>query len=89
MEHTKGPWRYDDSTYIFAVINGSEQMVGETRGTGAGLPQGANGRLMAAAPELLEACRATVASLTATWPNISEDMLLDVVQEAIKKAEGI
>lgn len=53
-EFTKGPWRYDGQSYIWGP-NG--EMVGMVRGTGEGLPEDANGRMLAAAPRLYEALK--------------------------------
>ena len=50
MKHTKGPWKYDDELYIWGPNN---EMIAEMRGTGANLPQEANARLIAAAPDML------------------------------------
>lgn len=54
--HTPGPWKLDGYTneYIFGP---NMEMVGETRGTGACLPQEINGLLMADSPLLLSECK--------------------------------
>jgi hypothetical protein len=99
-EHTPGPWRMDRmATYIWAKDRLGEFMVAQIRGwghlTGVGglnLPedkavaiQEANGRLLAAAPELLEAAKWAVME----WR--LHGQLTDScrhVEAAIAKAEG-
>ena len=67
MEHTKGPWEVRDVSQAWMTILGNEQWNGDKAIIGTVLPtehpfmgrtpeQLANGRLIAAAPELLEAC---------------------------------
>lgn len=51
MKFTPGPWRYDGHAYIFGP---KREMVAMIRGTGENLPEEANARLIAAAPELLD-----------------------------------
>ncbi len=57
VEHTKGPWRVTGTAQDFVVRNkGAIYVAGIGRAQGDGQPE-ANARLIAAAPELLEACR--------------------------------
>lgn len=67
MRHTKGPWHYDSA---FTEVR-SNDTVAEydilaflNNGLGNEEEAHANGRLMAAAPLLLEACRAGIDLLT-------------------------
>lgn len=60
IKATPGPWWLDctsDPDYIFA----NDGMVAEIRGNGADLPRLANARLIAAAPEMLEALELLIA----------------------------
>lgn len=51
-KHTPRPWYYDGSNYIFTTEG--NKMIAEIRGYGSGEPMDANGKLMSAAPDLLE-----------------------------------
>lgn len=79
---TPGPWRYDDlGGYIWAT---EDRMVGQVRGFGASLPQNANGRLLATAPDLLAAAKLGLACLDEDdFPHACNG-----IKNAISKAEG-
>lgn len=62
-KHTPGPWRYDGRAYIWgpksemvAMTHEDTEYIALIRGAGEALPMDANARLIAAAPELLDAC---------------------------------
>ena len=57
-EHTKGPWRYEPISTCGAVYQGSDYRMEVCRVNGRDGEQQANARLIAAAPQLLEACEA-------------------------------
>ena len=92
-QHTPGPWAVADwskgpngeasSYHPFPVIAGSnghgvaEVLMGQKKGM-------ANARLIAAAPELLEACRVALAGLLPYEKSVSRNNL----EAAIAKAEG-
>ena len=57
-KHTKGPWHLDPDGYCEYIWGPNNEMVAQIRGVGADLPREANARLIAAAPDLLEACEA-------------------------------
>ena len=90
-KHTPGPWHLEEREYAGvmwdAIVRNHENdpvasvgMAGYTKATGQ-----ANARLIAAAPEMLEALKATVVNvdtLRFTLPSI------DRVLAAIAKAEG-
>lgn len=59
--HTPGPWWLDD--YEMYIWGPNHEMVAQVRGFGAGLPQKANGQLLADAPALLAQNRALLAAL--------------------------
>jgi hypothetical protein len=83
-EHTPGPWHYDGQAYIFGP---KTEMIAMIRGTGEGLPEDANARLLAAAPDLLAACKMAVNDYTYSnhelWTSTCQVLL-----DAIAKAEG-
>jgi hypothetical protein len=68
-EHTPGPWKYDgvESRLVVAAVENSIEhsficdVLDTTEGLEGDCPEAdANGRLIAAAPDLLAACRALV-----------------------------
>ena len=94
-KHTKGPW-----TIGRANLSGFISIRSEERGICEVLPQSraetqANAALIAAAPELLEACKATEPALwvmIATTPDSNiKDNLVEIhrlIRDAIEKAEA-
>ena len=102
MEHTKGPWDFSrmgdsvwilaDKTYIAEIITEDDEDC-YVKGTEE---QDANANLIAAAPELLEACRLVLACVNSN--NITEQInnedaeklsnVLAGAYKAINKAEG-
>lgn len=86
--HTPGPWWCDDyGTYIFTKSN--NQMVGETRGTGANLPQEINGKLLASAPDLLAEVKRLRGVMTQLrnrimLARINDDEIIETIDEALK-----
>ena len=101
MKHTKGEWKIVNDTMIFGQCVGGCQMkedsflIAEIRGWGhlqylggnKGFEiQKANAHVIAAAPDLLKACKAAQIMLLQT--NWNGDDRLDIVHNAITKAEG-
>ena len=89
-KHTPGPWRVDptDDTRILQGPNGLHVAYAANRGMGHAAP--ANARLIAAAPELLDALRGLY-DYARCWP--AEDgsrfhRLLVQADAALRKAEG-
>jgi hypothetical protein len=84
MKHTKGPWSIDTSF-------GEVEIVSELRvlaKCNTGLNDLANARLIAAAPEMLEALE-TVYAVSKTAPLNSKELnAFRLVLEVIKKAKG-
>ena len=76
-KHTPGPWIY---TFTGVVYDTKETFI-------ANFNREANGKLMAAAPDLLEACRFVVKALDRLGTE-REMLTLQVVNKAIAKAEG-
>ena len=58
-KHTPGPWRVDDN-YVLCLYDGRPNNI--CRMLGRGDETEANARLIAAAPDLLEACEVMVAA---------------------------
>lgn len=92
MKHTKGPWK------LKAVYGGQEVRVKDgtwpqgtrplavTKNTGWEEENTANAHLIAAAPELLEACNAAFINLTPKYP--CDHLVMKLLTQAIAKAEG-
>ena len=101
MKHTKGPWEvgHTMNTNIRknrAIVSDygtpEEMLVAEVCGNTPGSECGANARLIAAAPEMLEAClisRPVLQQIYKDDPhNIAARNALRYLDHAIKKAEG-
>lgn len=82
MEHTKGPWRIGDmSTTIFGPPNGSPspEVIAHLAGHGKPFPTDktrANGRLIAAAPVMLEALEALTEAIDLSKSKVKRDFHL-------------
>lgn len=74
-DHTPGPWRFVSGNQIRSAVHQIARVWMMRNGEGA-----ANGRLIAAAPELLEALQA-LHKAGGIWPD-----LLPKVEAAIRKA---
>lgn len=85
MNHTPGPWIYEDGD-VLGGPGGIACVV--PLYTANGLGEGkANARLIAAAPELLEALQ--LALLVIASPNMhARQKNIDIIENAIAKAEG-
>ena len=80
-KHTPGPWSVGDSIDGATVHNESELMVAFCRNLAFDLGEcAANARLIAAAPELLEACQLALDS--------DDRGVKDVLRTALAKARG-
>jgi hypothetical protein len=92
--HTPGPWTASDERRgIFEIIHDGDLLaqVWRVRHAGDGdLPAEANARLIAAAPELLEACREALALISEFELEALDgrDEVPDLLRAAIAKAEG-
>ena len=76
-EHTPGPWEVKDSYYIICSSTGVV-IASTTSGN-----TGANGRLMAAAPDLLAAAKGAIYNL-----RVGDRVRADDLLNAIEKATG-
>lgn len=97
--HTQGPWHVAEEHESAAVIrdNGGKIICSVRNGYGIKLPEdaqqkpGANARLIAAAPDLLYACKLMLAEMESrfdyTKPTEDEQAAMDAAQDAIDKAE--
>jgi hypothetical protein len=86
-KHTPGPWQLRLRIRDSAIIETDDRTIATTLHYGDTDKQAdANARLLAAAPELLEACKAALSELA--MPEISmEGRLQKVLRAAIAKAE--
>lgn len=87
-KHTPGPWAHDSGSTL--VIT-EEYIIADC--TAAALPeseQEANARLMAAAPELLEACKDALEFIDFLMHDslVSDGETRNMLRAAIAKAEG-
>ena len=100
MAHTPGPWWIDEDGDYLCICDGEVNEYGEREEVATlacNRPslrhcQPANARLIAAAPELLEALRAalgTIQYLLTNSDNGPADNCLGVIEEAIAKAEAV
>jgi len=94
MTHTPGPWHATLDEPLITVETGergdAEICVVEPRATAGGFTdeEKANARLIAAAPDLLAACRAAGDAIFDTRLGKDELALLTQLGAAIAKAEG-
>lgn len=99
MTHTPGPWDYDDiNKEVFASCEEHESgwvaLIAGNDSEDRPLPESmmlANARLIAAAPDLLEACTSalgTIQYLLSNSDNGPAENCLEVLAAAIAKAEG-
>lgn len=90
-KHTPGPWKAEKSNNCIAIVSG-DYGYGVAKTYGTGKEDTLNARLIAAAPELLEALKLCIPELKEWMRNHGEDIgTLDVIkkaQAAIAKAEG-
>lgn len=84
MNYTKGPWeRYDDNTVqLKGASGGKGDCVAVVYGVGNGYEE-CNAALIAAAPQLYEACREALKVISCT-----ENEVINKLEEAINKAKG-
>lgn len=94
--HTQGPWETFECLNGAISVNASPQIPIATVG-GAGWHLGAktaqaNARLIAAAPDLLEALETALEMLIDSWGNeqiaAGDDQVANVIKDAIAKAKG-
>jgi hypothetical protein len=87
-EHTPGPWTAENSGLVDTIF--ATDRLGEVRCIAEliGPHIEANGRLIAAAPELLEACRYVVTNMEEAYGPEVDYPLVQACRDAIRKAEG-
>lgn len=97
MKHTPGPWRFQrEHTVSFDGSGDVAFPIYNTSGKFAHVATAmseANARLITAAPELLEACKAALEFTPAAWKNLkqthdAENEYVVRLRAAIAKAEG-
>lgn len=92
MKHTPGPWNYNEGTRDVIVSKNGYNDVLIAQLYKIGSQHEANARLIAAAPELLEACKAALEVLILTTPKSDKATshkcaAITLVTIAIAKAE--
>ena len=93
MKHTPGPWRVESANrqnFFFGIWaqvtkTGSMEIA---RVSGLAEFDRANANLIAAAPELLEACKEALAEFEWIGPREATSVSQDILTKAIAKAEG-
>lgn len=93
VKFSPGPWSIDGSVNAgnLDVINGEGRiaMIDDSRSTGWNVPTiNANARLIAAAPEMLEALSGILHEVTHDIAGLPRDELLDVVSAVRELAEA-
>lgn len=87
MRHTPGPWRYEEGTKTIRNVPGNHWLSTMDSWDGA-VDHKANAALIAAAPELLEACE-KVLDIVNSYSHIPALFTAcKILQTAIAKAEG-
>lgn len=88
MKHTPGPWELsDDGNHIIGDCNQDELL--EVANLTNTFNLEANARLIAAAPELLDALKASLSYLeNIVEPNHTQNGLIDYLKHTITEAEG-
>ena len=89
MKHTKGPW-FKDGHFIRQVDDSgliAELYISPNSNDGRNQSLTDNARLIAAAPEMLEALEAVLNRLDKDWPSFHGDVK-ETLKNAIKKARG-
>lgn len=87
MKHTPGPWKAEGSSVAALYPDGRLRIEIVERAGGTGNISGANAKLIAAAPDLLDCCIHLLAVLKANQLN-GKLRLYRQAQEAVKKAKG-
>jgi hypothetical protein len=85
MSHTLGPWEFIDDGVMAGDV---EVAIAPLRDDLNPTEWQANGRLLAAAPELLAACKAFVQSFEKSLQLEKTDVALRLAKASIAKAEG-
>ena len=100
IKHTAGPWIDEGDIQDVVSVHGDLIEMREVTGghepgkhyTVGYIFDKANAHLIAASPELLEACKAIYQACGDTygWPNLKmgKSKLSDMIENAIRKAEG-
>ena len=91
MKHTPGPWKDDGQDKNSIIISSQWGTVARVVDCGDVVQTGDNARLIAAAPDLLAACRAIVAVLTQPVqfsPQANADILRGDAATAVRFAQA-
>ena len=88
--HTPGPWEARNQDAFLYIFGADGNNIARIYGHGKTVPRDANARLIAAAPELLEACKAALELATANLyaGNAQvEKLLKDAIHAATKSQD--
>lgn len=94
MKHTPGPWTVRDAKYIKGVVSEMRFVVEcdtnipQNKGTVALAGYKPNANLIAAAPDLLEACKSLVLYHKSLKNSNVPDSVINTLHQVIKKAEA-
>jgi hypothetical protein len=85
-KHTPGPWKWDGGGYVDAPAG----CIAGINATSSPSVSEANARLIAAAPELLAACRVLLEGIDDHWATTEAGInAIDYARIAISKATGV
>lgn len=93
-QHTPGPWKVIDKSGYYQTIRTDNHVIADVRMIGGYPYNSGDAALIAAAPELLEACLQLIdlfdnRDAVLTFPGVSEnDNVLCNIRKAIAKAKG-
>ena len=87
MSHTPGPWRVEPCTNGGMILIRADGKHGAHPQTHLQIVPEADARLIAAAPDLLEACKALIRSIDGVESSITTSGIQQI-RTAIAKAEG-
>ena len=87
-EHTPGPWRHEWREPDCTVWAGEDEHVASIYGDGSVENATANARLIAAAPDLLEALKEVLIHFSGTVAVECCGLVVDKARAAIANAEG-
>jgi len=87
-QFTPGNWKIEGQSIITEPDKGNKLVIADLTDSGAMDKEqvAANGHLIAAAPELLEACKLTLENLTPLY--FTDHLCIEKLKAAIAKAEG-
>jgi len=89
MKHTLGPWKYSSDLSAIVFIDVQQHKIKVIADFGKIEHHTENARLIAAAPDLLEACKNLMASYEDLHPTLFEDENLEFSPEIMMARQAI